>query len=138
MLIIDATKREIVALYKLGGFDSEAIAVLCAQVQGFHPHHFAEWLASDEEFRLFIEDCRVLAQAWYERKLRESIESGKSFPLPAWYAAVKGQGMGQYAEDKQPLLQVNNYESFILAAERAQRPLIEAKRVRDNESSTDN
>ncbi len=107
MKLDERIKRKIAQCYRDGGFDSEAMVILIDYVEDFNLAKWNDWLANDTEFADYIANCRILAQAFWERMLREKGLNGE-IALPAWYAAVKGQGMKQYDEKQAPVAPSGN------------------------------
>lgn len=88
--------NHIAAIYFEGGYDSEIESYL--MTEGFPLGYFANEYENNPKFKLLIDACRIHARAFWERMLRQNV-GNKSFNVPAWVMAVRGQAMRQY-EDK--------------------------------------
>lgn len=103
----------IALIYVEGGYDSEIESYLLTE--GFPLGFFASEYENNPKFKLLIDSCRIHARAYWERLLRQNV-GNKSFNVPAWLNAVKGQGMTQY-EDKKPSLIDNRGGNMVLSVE---------------------
>lgn len=91
---------KIALIYVEGGYDSEIESYLLTE--GFPLGFFASEYENNPKFKLLIDACRIHARAYWERLLRQNV-GNRSFNVPAWVMAVRGQAMTQY-EDKKPSL----------------------------------
>lgn len=103
----------IARLYFEGGYDSEIESYL--MIEGFPLGYFASEYESNPKFKLLIDACRIHARAYWERLLRQNV-GNKSFNVPAWVMAVRGQAMTQY-EDKKTSLIDNRGGNMVLSVE---------------------
>lgn len=69
--------------YKTGGYDAEAAIILHSHYSEFMPADFQKRYDDDPSFRQLVDNWRVYAKAYWERK--HATQGGGAFTWPAWY-----------------------------------------------------
>jgi hypothetical protein len=83
-------KETILQLYKEGGSDEEAKAIIWEMRGSFSNNLWDRWMEEEEEFWETIKAGRVFSQAWWTYKGRKSLEN-PNFSYTGWYMNMKNR-----------------------------------------------
>lgn len=100
-------------LYTNGGWDTEARALVAQWLGSCTPEHWQRWEKDSPAFAAFLDTCRLLSRAWWERQGREHLTTS-SFKYPGWILVMKhrfGWGEDDVQDDQRPEFTVRVVQS---------------------------
>jgi hypothetical protein len=80
----------ILELYKQGGSDEEAKAIIYHLKGSFSNDLWNRWMEEEQEFSQTIKMGKILSAAWWTHKGRTSLEN-QSFSYTGWYMNMKNR-----------------------------------------------
>lgn len=83
-------KETLLQLYKEGGSDEEAKAIIWEMRGSFSNNLWDRWMEEEPEFWETIKSGRVFSQAWWTYKGRKSLEN-PNFSYTGWYMNMKNR-----------------------------------------------
>lgn len=86
----DNWKETLLQLYKEGGSDEEAKAIIWEMRGSFSNNLWDRWMEEEPEFWETIKSGRILSQAWWTYKGRKSLEN-PAFSYTGWYMNMKNR-----------------------------------------------
>ena len=82
--------NDVLELYKEGGSDSEAWAMIYEWRGTFSNNLWDRWMIEEPEFWETIKGGRKLAEAWWKKNGRENLQN-KDFNYTGWYMQMKNR-----------------------------------------------
>lgn len=86
----DNWKEVITQLYKEGGSDAEAKAIICEMRGSFSNDLWDRWMLDEPNFSETIKNGRTFSEGWWLHKGRKSLEN-QSFSYTGWYMNMKNR-----------------------------------------------
>jgi len=77
-------------LYRRGGSNKEAKALIYSWIGKFSNNLWGRWLKEEEDFSEIIKEGRILSEAWWEHKGRTNLMN-KKFNATLWFINMRNR-----------------------------------------------